>query len=115
MLSKILTEKFKMSTYLNVKDWKNSTRCPLSTETVSKVLSRGIEPGIPTFITMAYHLGIAPAEIAAACKNAGDTVFYRLIASIDLDNDDKKIVELIHGLPAQKKKLIIEVIKNMGE
>jgi len=114
MLSEKLTNKFKMSQYSNVLEWKNATRCDLSTETVSKVIIRGHEPSIPTFITMAYHLNFTPAEISAACKEAGDTIFYKLIAPLDLDTDDKRIIKLIHDLSPEKKKLILEVIKQMA-
>lgn len=115
MFSKLLKEKFQMSTHRDVKAWKDSTRCPLSNETVSKVLLRGFEPSVPTFITMAYYLGFTPSEIAAACKASGDTLYYRLIAPLELDDTDREILDLTRELSDGKKKLVIELLKSMSE
>jgi len=114
-LSEVLVAQFKKSSYSNVKDWKDSTKVPLSTETVSKVLLRSWDPGIATFITMAYHLGLAPLEIAAACKQAGDTVFYKLINPVDISSEDRIVLDLLSRLPASKKAAIITMIKAMGD
>lgn len=115
MLSELLAEKFKNSRYNTVKDWKTDTRCELSTETVSKVLLRGVEPGIPTFIIMAYRLGFTPVEISNACKAAGDTTFYKLIAPIDLEAEDKEIIKQLRALPHEKKKLVMDLLNTLGD
>lgn len=115
MLSEILADAFRKSTYTNVKEWRDRTDCRLSTETVSKVLLRGVEPGIPTFVTMAYHLGITPAEIAEACKAAGDTVFWKLIKPTTMKASEEEMLTLAKELPDDKFKAVIEFIKAMSK
>jgi len=119
MLSEILASAFRKSAYTDVTDWKNSTKCPLATETVSKVIHRGKEPSIPTFIVMAYYLGMTPTEIAMSCKESKEEiycpVFSKLIMPLDLDVDDKNAIGAIKKLSAEKKKLALELIDQLGK
>jgi hypothetical protein len=114
MLSQILTDAYRRSKFHNVQEWKQETKCQLSTETVSKVLLRGVEPSIPTFITMAWYLEMPAGEIAAACKAAGDNVFCKLIGPSDIAPSDRLIMELAAKIPEDKKNLAIQLLKEMG-
>lgn len=117
MLSQILTEKYKMSSYQNIKEFKVSSKCPVSGQTINQVLGHGQEPSVPTFITIAYYLDMPAHEISAACKAAGDDVFHRLIPSVKMNEIDRlstDIMELIQNLSTEKKQLVLNLIKNIA-
>jgi hypothetical protein len=114
-LSKLLAAKFKKSEFATIRDWRRATNIALSDETLSKVVLRGIEPGVPAFIAMADSLGVPPDEIAAACKDAGDNVLSRLIARPDVDAEDLADLKLLAAIPAKKKKAARDMLKALGE
>ncbi len=120
MLGKMLAERFNRTDetgkreWASVKEWMEATGCDnLSTETASRIFFRGGEPAIPTFITMAYYLNFSPTEIAAACKEAGDKVFWRLIAPDYVGNEDQDLFNLLMAIPASKKKLALDILKEL--
>lgn len=81
MLREIIEKKFKMSAYSNVREWYDATKCPLSHYTCTSVILQSREPGISSFIVMAYLLDVPIPEIAAACK-ASDSAEGKLFAEI---------------------------------
>ena len=114
MLSEKIKKKFHQSKYSNVKEWKDSTKCPLSLFTLTSVINQGKEPSIPTFIIMAYLLDFTPAEISAICKAAGDTVFWKLIAPSNLTDEEKDVLRRIRALNAQQMKLVKDLLSTFG-
>lgn len=114
MLSDKISKKFKISAFSTVKDFQTSTKCPLSLETLTAVVNRGKEPSIPAFIIMAYLLGFTPLEIADACKEAGDTIYWRLISPVFVSEEDKAMLDIIKALPADKKKAVKDLLKTLG-
>lgn len=114
MLSEKISRKFKLTAYTTVKEWKDATACPLSLETLTAVINRGKEPSVPAFITMAYLLGFTPEEIATICKDAGDTIFWRLISPSGVTDEDKDILDRINALDPAKRKLVKDLLKNLG-
>lgn len=113
MLAKVLADKFRRTHYHNIKEWQTEHKVELSPETVYKVILRGIEPSVPTFITMAYHLGLTPKEISESCKKAGDDIFWRLISPLDMSSEDLSIVNLIHELKPDQKRLAVNLLKQL--
>jgi hypothetical protein len=116
-LSEKIKMKFKMSSYTGVKEWKDTTKCPLSLFTCTSVINQGKEPSIPSFITMAYLLGFTPGEIAAACKESGDTIFWRLVAPSDVSdasNEDNQMLIRIKALTPDRVKLVKDLLKTLG-
>lgn len=111
MLAQILAEKFRRTKYENVLQWRLTCKVPLSNETVSKILLRGIEPSVTTFIIMAHYLQVPTEEIAAACKAAGDEVFCELLAPTTLDPQDLAVVKKINRLNDRSKKAVLDMIE----
>jgi hypothetical protein len=118
MLSEILAAKFRRSKYSTVKEFWSSSKCKLSEETVSRVIGRGHEPGIPTFIIIAYHLGIPTKYIAAACKEAGDTAFCNLLdppESAKRAAEEQVVVDKFARIPEAKKKFVLDLLEQLGD
>lgn len=109
-LSDKIKNKFKMSSFQTVKDFQQTSKCPLSLETLTAVINRGKEPSIPAFIQMAYCLGISPDEIAAACKAAGDDIFWRLIQT----EGDHVLDKIKRMDDIAKKKMIQDLLASLG-
>jgi len=114
MLSEKIRDKFQKSTYITVKDFQTTSKCPLSLETLTSVINRGKEPSIPAFIQMAYSLGLTPGEISETCKAAGDNIFWRLIDPSGLTDEDKAMVDKIKSLSPSKRKLVKDLLNTLG-
>lgn len=77
-LANIIQNAFRRSKYASAKEWHTDSKMPLSYFTLTKTID-GAEPSVPSFIVMAYLIGIPIKDIADACKEAGDTVFWRIL------------------------------------
>jgi hypothetical protein len=114
MLHEILQAQFRRGKWANVKSFHRQSMCELAEETVSRVIGRNFEPGIPTFIVIAYHLGMKPQEIAAACKKAGDKVYWRLMAPDEKDTGERELLDGFSRLDEAKKSLVLDLIHKLG-
>jgi len=115
MLREKLIAMYQASKCRNVKDWRDSTKCQISEETVTKILNRGHEPAPYTFMIIAYHFGANVSDIASAVKEAGATELANLLTSGgDLTADETKVLSLYRSYQYEQRKAVAQLMEHMG-
>jgi len=114
MLREKLIAMYQMSKYRNVKDWRDSTKCQISEETVTKILNRGHEPAPYTFMIIAFHFGAPVAEIASAVKDAGAYELAALLTTAsELSANEAAMLSGIRDLPADRQQTVAMMIEQL--
>ncbi len=119
-LNEILAARFRRASFTTIKEFWVSTGCKsqLSEETVSRVIGRGHEPGIPTFVIIAYYLGIPAKDIALACRRAGDTAFANLLdppAAAKRAEEEQELIDIFNRVPEHKRQFTLDLLKTIGD
>ena len=120
-LNEILAAKFRRTKYSTVKEfWMNSgCKAQLSEETVSRVIGpRAHEPGVPTFVVMAYFLGMPAKDIAKACRQAGDVAFANLLdppEAAKRAEEEQAVLDAFARVPEHKKKFALDLLEQLGD
>jgi len=114
MLREKLIAMYQMSKYCNVKDWRDSTRCKISEETVTKILNRGHEPAPYTYMIIAYHFNAPVTEIASAVKEAGAYELAALLTTAsELSANESAILSAYRDLPADRQQTVSMMIEQL--
>lgn len=110
-----LREKWRKLGYDKVTDYLRDHPSELAHEQWSGMIYRDRKLHDKSLMIMAFDLGFTNNEIAKMLETRGEAALARLVRSVDLDEDEKQIVQKIRKIkdPA-KLKLVENLIDQLG-